>query len=169
MAKVKQDTLKQLRADMENNVIKLQRQLMDTQGQLMGIQAVVHQMGPPYISPVIDNSNAPYVVSQSYTINRDLAPHELLSPDEIRAGVTRLPDGTKQFPNAPTGPVVEHPPASTPAVPKEYGVGAVVRRVGSIETDTVWQVGNGVIRLRVPGGVQEWYYPRDVTLVTAAP
>lgn len=81
-------------------------------------------------------------------------------------GVKVLPDGTKQFPNDPTGPVVEHPPASTPALPPGFVIGATVYFQGAAYP--IDQIGAGIFKI-MREGEPIWLYPRDVSPPTAAP
>jgi hypothetical protein len=91
------------------------------------------------------------------------------------ASFVMLSDGTKQFGYAPTGGVSGYvPPAKTPPVPTEYGVGATIRRKGSFSDTpiTVTRVGDGVVFANFTDseGTREMaFYPNQMDLMSAAP
>lgn len=97
------------------------------------------------------------------------------SASNSSASFVMLSDGTKQFGYAPTGgPSGYVPPAKTPPVPTEYGVGATIRRKGSLSDTpiTVTRVGDGVVFANFTDseGTREMaFYPNQMDLMTAAP
>lgn len=97
------------------------------------------------------------------------------SASNASAGFVMLADGTKQFGYAPTGGVSGYvPPAKTPPVPTEYGVGATIRRKGSLSDTpmTVTRIGDGVVFANFTDseGTREMaFYPNQMDLMSAAP
>lgn len=154
-----QDSLKKLRADLALVVQDLH-----------DVREVLVLMTPPDNAKIIA-ANAQDSVQRIMRATLKFPLLEYQVGDVRPDGATLIQDATGlrtwQFPNAPTGPVVERPPASTPAVPKEYGVGALVDFQAQISR--VLRVGDGVILVDRGGSDPIWLYPRDVTLVTAAP
>jgi hypothetical protein len=99
------------------------------------------------------------------------------APDlTLPAGAIRLPDGTLQFPYAPTGSVPGRVPVKQPPVPPEFGVGATFRRkdvIGDIPM-TVTRVGDGVLMANITfadrdGRKEMAFIPDQLDLVTRAP
>ena len=93
-------------------------------------------------------------------------------PGEASPPFILLPDGTKQFGNAPTGPLVNVVPNKQPAVSTEFGVGATFRIRGTTTPLTVSRIGDGVVFARYTddqGSRDVPFIPGQVDLLTAAP
>lgn len=162
-----QDTLKKLRADMAFIVSSLTREVRE-------LKEVVQQMGPPYV----EAGRLPIDAPNGTTFTRFGTTCVVWNgvgfmPGDFREdGAKLLPDLTWQFPNAPTGPVVDHPPAQMPAVPAAYGKGAIVRRKGQPFTSEVQAVGDGLIYVTVMDNGEPkdiWAPWGDFDLLSAAP
>ncbi|MEP6781416.1 MAG: hypothetical protein ABJC26_16075 [Gemmatimonadaceae bacterium] len=85
-----------------------------------------------------------------------------------------LPDGTKQFGNAPTGPLVNVVPNKQPPVPTDFGPGATFRIKGmpTGAPMTVTRIGEGVLFAQYTDdqGTRDMpFIPGQLDLVSAAP
>lgn len=136
-------------------------------------------MGQDTLKKLRADMEARFALSEAEQQSIRMTIDELQRPANQAANVTThpieytdLPDGTKQFPNAPTGPVVEHPPAQMPAVPAAYVKGAIVRRKGQPFTSEVQAVGDGLIYVTVMDNGEPkdiWAPWGDFDLLSAAP
>jgi len=85
-----------------------------------------------------------------------------------------LADGTKQFGYAPTGGLINRVPNFTPPTPPEFGVGAMVRRLG-VQSDapmTVTHADGSFVRATVTDstGTHIFEFPfNQFELITRAP
>ncbi|MEP6763260.1 MAG: hypothetical protein ABJB66_03065 [Gemmatimonadaceae bacterium] len=96
------------------------------------------------------------------------------SADDSSPPFVLLPDGSKQFGYAPTGPVVNIVPNKQPAVPTAFGVGATFRIKGISfgPPMTVLRVGDGIVTAQYTDelGTREVpFIPGQLDLVTPAP